>query len=111
MAALAVIAAGCATSSQPTDPKATACLQHSRSVAPAPDRAPALADLTAQADAFAACMSANAFAYDQDSADERLRKFEAKRMFDPWRGDPYAEVQRERQRLRLNPELWRRSAG
>jgi hypothetical protein len=70
-----------------------------------------VADLTAQADAFAACMSASAFVYDQDTADQRLLKFEQTRMSDLWRADPYEEVQRERQRLRLNPELWHRSAG
>jgi hypothetical protein len=111
LAALSAMAVGCATQPAPTDPKAVACLQHSRSVAPAQGRKPPLADLTAQASAFAACMTANTFVYDQDAADERLKKFEAKRMFDPWRGDPFEEVQRERQRLRLNPELWRRSAG
>jgi hypothetical protein len=111
LAALSAMAVGCSTQPAPGDPKAVACLEHSRSVAPAQGRKPGVADLTAQANAFAACMTANAFVYDQDAADERLLKFEQRRMFDPYRGDPFAELQRERQRLRLNPELWRRGAG
>jgi hypothetical protein len=110
LAASTIVAMGCATQA-PADPKAASCLQHSRSVAPTHGRSPPLADITAQANAFAACMSANAFVYDQDTADERLLKFEQTRMFDPYRGDPYEAVQLERQRLRLNPGLWRRSPG
>jgi hypothetical protein len=107
---LSAIAAGCAAQA-PADPKASACLQHSRSVVPVQGRKASLPDLTAQADAFAACMSASAFVYDEDAADKRLHNFETKRMFDAYHGDPFEEVQLERQRLRLNPGLWQRGAN
>jgi hypothetical protein len=108
-AALLFTVGGCALElERPVDPDAAACLEHSKSAPPPPYNTSELAVLTARADAFDACMSGRGFVYDDASADERLRKFESKRMFDLWKGDPYAAVQLERQKLRLTPALWRR---
>jgi hypothetical protein len=102
---------GCALKRErPVDPDAAACLQHSESVPPPPYSASKLAVLTARADAFDACMSGRGFIFDEAAADERLRTYESKQMFDLWKGDPYAGVQLERQKLRLTPDLWRRRA-
>jgi hypothetical protein len=108
-AVLLLAAGGCALKRErPVDPDATACLHHSDSVPPPPYTTSELAVLTARADAFDACMSGRGFVYDDAAADERLRTFESKQMFDLWKGDPYAAVQLERQKLRLTPDLWRR---
>jgi hypothetical protein len=107
--ALLAALGGCALKRErPVDPDAAACLQHSESVPPPPYADRRLALLTARADAFDACMSGRGFVYDDAGADERLRNFEAKQMFDLFKGDPYAAVQLERQKLRLTPDLWRR---
>jgi hypothetical protein len=108
-AALLTLLEGCAVRrEQPVDPDAAACLEHSQSIPAPPYTDSKLALSTARADAFDACMSGRGFVYDDATADERLRKFESKQMFDLWKGDPYAAVQLERQRLRLSPDLWRR---
>lgn len=107
--ALLIALGGCALERErPVDPDAAACRQHSDSVPPPEYNTSELAVATARADAFDACMSGRGFVYDDAAADERLRKFESKRMFDLWKGDPYAAVQLERQRLRRTPDLWRR---
>jgi hypothetical protein len=112
LAALAIVLGGCASSEvRNVDPQASACLQRSESARPPEFDQSRLSALTARADAFASCMEASGYVYDEDGADKQLAKFEQKRMFDPWKADPYQQVQLQRQQLRLTPSLWRRSAS
>jgi hypothetical protein len=112
LAALATALGGCASSeARNVDPQVSACLQRSESARPPEFDQSRLSALTARADAFASCMEAYGYAYDEGTAEKRLAKFEQKRMFDPWKADPYQQVQLQRQQLRLTPSLWRRSAS
>jgi hypothetical protein len=65
-----------------------------------------VAQLTARADAFAACLEGSGYAFDETAMDKELAHEERVWNANQLSGDPFWYLAKRKQELRLSPALW-----
>ena len=93
------------------DPQVAACQTSAKSALPQGFDDSKVAHLTAQADAFSACMEEIGYALDEEKYAERLSYFKWVKASDVSYGDTSQAVAAQKQILRLTPDLWRKGSG
>jgi len=106
LAALLLIA--CAGARAPDNPDARACLPPGNEAMRSNDYTMRLSGYTQRADAFAVCMTQRGYVLDEDELDARLLHFEQVINADRLSGDPVWAKRIQREKLRVDPELWHR---
>jgi hypothetical protein len=109
LAALAL--AACAGTRAPDNPDALACLPPANEAMRSRDYTTRLSGYTQRADAFAVCMAQRGYALDEEELDARLLHFEQVKYANPYGGDPVWAKRIEREKLRIDPALWRKETG
>jgi hypothetical protein len=93
------------------DPEVAACQQSAKSALPQGFDDSKVARLTAQADAFAACMEKLGYSLNEEQYADRLLYFKWVKASDVSYGDTSQAVAAQKQVLRLTPDLWRKGTG
>ena len=94
-----------------SDPQVAACQQSAKSALPQGMDQSKVAHLTAQADAFSACMETLGYTLDEEKYSWYLLHFKWVKASDVSYGDPSQAVAQQKQILRLTPEMWRKGSG
>ena len=103
----ALVLAACAGTRAPDNPDARACLPPENQAMRSRDYTMRLSGYTQRADAFAVCMTQRGYALDEEQLDARVLHFEQVVNANRYSGDPAWAKRIEREKLRVDPALWR----